>query len=172
LIVGLVLGLSVGTVAAAPLRETLISIVSWPSNMNVTLTNAPPADTDGDTVPDSLDEFPDNPLWHLVAFSADVTLDSSQPVYDLPWLQSGVKEVRITVFQEATSLRVVYVGFGNGCSSPYDISFSQFADGLLPYRVSGACYGGGPVTEVVYTLDSLRLTQPGEVAHFMLEALV
>lgn len=68
LIVGLVVGMSIGAAVAVPAaQQYLVNIMSWPENLNVTLTNPPslPPDADGDGVPDDVDAFPTNPMWSV-----------------------------------------------------------------------------------------------------------
>lgn len=63
LLVGLVLGLSIGAATAVQVQEQLVRITAWPTELNVTVTNLPtvPVDTDGDRVLDALDAFPYDP---------------------------------------------------------------------------------------------------------------
>src|SRR6266571_802347 len=129
LIVGVLVGLSVGVVRAAPGSQSVI-IVGWPL----------PADADGDSVPDGIDAFPNDPVHHAIFFSETVSFTPGS-VFDLPLQPSSAKDVNITR-TDAGPLGSVQFSYECGSLRGVDIAAQQRL--VFPYQTGVLAAGGTP----------------------------
>ncbi len=131
----LLLSFSTGVFASPPIQDTIVKVfvTNFPENQQVTVTNFPQnSDSDGDGVPDSLDAFPLNQLYHTILFNAQTVSG-----YTLPYLSTNTEDVILSV-QGTARISVRYEAFGTTVDIK-EVTTNEGDTFTLPYRVEGIC---------------------------------